>query len=148
MAPLGNCQSRNLFGYPNCIATQFREGELIFRLGTYGYSRSRANDACNAMGGYMFVPENEADHNLANEILNLSVGNAQNAVILDLNDTESWIGLTLMQTMNGDAWYGVTCRSFHICNSFETHPQNDIWNDCTDPDCSSCNRCVINNYES
>lgn len=104
MTPKGNCQARNSFGYPNCIATRFRNGELIFRLGSYGYTRSRANDACNAMGGYMFVPENDDDNQLANDILNLSVGNPQNAILLDQNHTESWIGLSLMQTVNGNAW--------------------------------------------
>lgn len=44
-------------------------------------------------------------------------------------------------SMTSSKWYGVTCRSFHICQSFELNPlSNFLWDDCDDPSCTMCNK--------
>ena len=169
MSPAGSCTQRNDFGYPTCFTTVFNSGKLYFRLGTYGYSRTRASDACNVMGGYLAVTKSQEEHEVGyqahsklcftiiiiitfisikkliplsisiNNLLQAEVAPALFAVMTNQANTESWIGLTLMSSLMSSKWYGVTCRSFHICQSFELNPlSNFLWDDCDDPSCSMC----------
>ena len=62
MSPAGDCSQRNAFGYPSCFTTVSKNGKLYFRLGSYGYSRTRASDACNVMGGYLAVTKSQEEH--------------------------------------------------------------------------------------
>ena len=135
-----DCTGRDSYGYPSCFTVVEDNGKLYFRLSSYGYSRTRANDACNVMGGYLAVTKSDRENDAINRLLQAEVAPAIFAVMNDLQNAESWIGLTLMSSMTSSKWYGVTCRSFHICQSYELSPLTHfLWNDCDDETCTMCN---------
>ena len=111
MVPLGICNNRDSHGYPTCLTHKFANGKLYFRLGSYGYSRTRASHACNVMGGYLAVPENQDENDAINVLLNRAVGGAQFALMTEQEDTESGIG-TLQ--------YNSYCMSHTIDEVFNT----------------------------
>ena len=49
------------YGFPDCMPWTIYNGKILFRLSSYDYTRSRANEACQAMGGWLSIAFTEQD---------------------------------------------------------------------------------------
>merc|ERR1712130_1066153 len=58
----GECTLADQFGFPDCIKRKTFDGKIYFLLSEYSYARSRAMDACNALGGHLAVPITGEEH--------------------------------------------------------------------------------------
>ena len=66
MEPAGECTQTDPdwpdFQHQDCMKWTIYNGKILFRLSSYDYMRSRANEACMAMGGWLAIAFTEQDH--------------------------------------------------------------------------------------
>ena len=147
MEPTGECSdTAPIYGFPDCMPWRVYNGKILFRLSGYDYTRSRANDACVAMGGWLAIALNDQDHQYINDFLDEAIGEPTELAGNDeLGGADSWFAPVASEQTIGEEivkmWFGQQCdpAGFHLCNSYKDNDASGFWDDCDDPNCDTCN---------